>query len=126
MADTAAGARSRVPGFIEPMLTSRNGNDITARFPELGGVLTETLGGQRAVPDGEIVALDDQGRPDFGPLQNYAGGDVAVAYFVFDVLTLGDDRLVDEPYEERRKVLEKIEPSEKNRPGGHRNGSNTR
>ncbi|MEU3627866.1 hypothetical protein [Amycolatopsis coloradensis] len=103
----------RVAGDGTTMLTSRNGNDFTARFPELGGVLTETLGGQRAVLDGEIVALDEHGRPDFGLLQNYAGG-VAVAYFVFDVVVLGDERLLDEPYEERRKVLEKFEPSEKN------------
>ncbi len=54
------------------------------------------------------------GRPDFGLLQNAAGGDVAVAYFVFDVLQLGGDRLLDEPYERRRAVLEGIEPPDKN------------
>nr|WP_184906569.1 hypothetical protein [Amycolatopsis umgeniensis] len=79
-------------------LTSRNGNDFTARFPVL---------------DGEIVALDAYGRPDFGLLQNHAGGEVAVAYFVFDVVLLGDDDLSGEPYEQRRAVLEEIEPPDR-------------
>ncbi|WP_340682516.1 hypothetical protein LCL61_28100 [Amycolatopsis coloradensis] len=95
-------------------LTSRNGNDFTARYPELDGALGDALGGRAGVLDGEIVALDEHGRPDFGLLQNYAGGDVAVAYFVFDVLLLGDDDLTGEPYEQRRAVLEEIEPPDKN------------
>ncbi len=149
--DAAGGARSRVPGFIEPMLatsskerlpndpqycyewkwdgyrsvmqvapdgttrlTSRNGNDFTTRFPVLDGALGDALGGRAGVLDGEIVALDSGGRPDFGLLQNHAGAEVAVAYFVFDVLLLGDDDLTGEPYEWRRKVLENIEPPDKN------------
>ncbi len=95
-------------------LTSRNGNDFTARFRELDGALGDALEGRRAVLDGEIVALDEYGRPDFGLLQNHGGGHAAVAYFVFDVLLLGEDRLLDEPYARRRKVLEEIEPPDKN------------
>uniref|UniRef100_UPI003F496BFD non-homologous end-joining DNA ligase n=1 Tax=Amycolatopsis sp. CA-293810 TaxID=3239926 RepID=UPI003F496BFD len=96
-------------------LTSRNGNDFTGRFPILADAMGDALEGRQAVLDGEIVALDEHGRPDFGLLQNYTdGGKVPVAYFVFDVLQLGGDRLLDEPYERRRAVLEGIEPPDKN------------
>jgi len=49
-------------------LTSRRGNDVTARFPELRP-LAETLAANEVVLDGEIVALDDSGRPSFEQLQ---------------------------------------------------------
>ncbi|XKH57242.1 ATP-dependent DNA ligase [Citricoccus nitrophenolicus] len=63
------------PGQI--VLASRNGKDLTADYPslqELTGLLTgpaAECGG--AVLDGELVALDDQGRPDFGLLQEVSG-----------------------------------------------------
>ncbi|MFI9452582.1 DNA ligase [Amycolatopsis sp. NPDC052450] len=96
-------------------LTSRNDKDFTGRFPILGDAMGDALEGRQAVLDGEIVALDQHGRPDFGLLQSYAtSDDVSVAYFVFDVLLLGGNRLLDEPYERRRAVLEGIEPPDKN------------
>src|SRR5216684_8788565 len=49
-------------------LTSRRGNDVTGRFPELRG-LGEAMGAREAVLDGEVVALDDAGRPSFERLQ---------------------------------------------------------
>ncbi|WP_020660138.1 non-homologous end-joining DNA ligase [Amycolatopsis benzoatilytica] len=93
------------------LLTSRNNNDFTTRFPQLAGALGDALGGRSAVLDGEIVALDEQGRPDFGLLQNRAGQ--AVAYFAFDLLQLGGESLLDAPYEERREILAGIEPPDR-------------
>ena len=49
-------------------LTSRSGDDITDRFPELRG-LGEAMGTTEAVLDGEIVAFDGAGRPSFERLQ---------------------------------------------------------
>ncbi|MEV6909471.1 non-homologous end-joining DNA ligase [Amycolatopsis sp. NPDC051071] len=96
-------------------LTSRNDQDFTRRFPILGDALGDAMRGRQAALDGEIVALGDHGRPDFGLLQNYdAGGEVPVPYFVFDVLLLGGDRLLDAPCEQRRTVLERIEPPDRN------------
>jgi bifunctional non-homologous end joining protein LigD len=43
---------------------SRNGADVTRTFPELAGVAA-AVGGRRVVLDGEIVALDAEGRPSF-------------------------------------------------------------
>ncbi|WP_220729770.1 non-homologous end-joining DNA ligase [Streptomyces radicis] len=94
-------------------LTSRNGNDLTATYPELDDPPGRALRGRAAVLDGEIVALDEAGRPDFGLLQRRRrrgreGGGSPVTYFVFDVLLLDRDTLLDEPYERRRAVLEEL------------------
>ena len=50
-------------------LFSRKGTDITVRYPEVWR-LPQALAGHDAVVDGEIVAMDAAGRPDFGALQN--------------------------------------------------------
>ncbi|MDV8071413.1 hypothetical protein R4P64_33415 [Rhodococcus sp. IEGM 1366] len=50
-------------------LFSRNGNDITATFPELSDPIIGVLEGRDAILDGEIVALDGKGRPSFARLQ---------------------------------------------------------
>jgi len=49
-------------------LWTRNGNDISARYPELAA-LPAALDGHDAFLDGEIVAFDERGRPSFGHLQ---------------------------------------------------------
>src|SRR5437763_1736168 len=74
------------------MLTSRNDKDFTTRFPELTGVAGDMLDGRAAVLDGEVVALNEHGQPDFGLLQNRLAVPVPVSYFVFDILQLGADR----------------------------------
>ena len=95
-------------------LRTRNGNDVTASYPELGSLAGSVSGD--AVLDGEIVALDKRGRPNFGMLQQRMGitkqSDVAaemtrtpVQYFVFDILSLGARSLEREPYDERRMRL---------------------
>ncbi|WP_232237371.1 MULTISPECIES: non-homologous end-joining DNA ligase [Actinoalloteichus] len=104
----AAGDRAGV------RLTSRNGNDITATYPELT-VLGEILGAQRAVLDGEIVAMDDKGRPSFALLQRRMHvqrptarltGEIPVACFVFDLLHLDGVSLLGESYLRRRELLD--------------------
>jgi len=97
-------------------LDSRRLNDITARYPELGHI-AEGLG-VPAVLDGEIVALDENGRPSFGRLQSRvhlspdkarrAVAHVPVFYFVFDLLHLDGESLLDRPYMERRAALESL------------------
>ncbi|WP_059005847.1 non-homologous end-joining DNA ligase [Streptomyces specialis] len=95
-------------------LTSRNGIDITATYPELGDAARATLGGRSAVLDGEIVALDERGRPDFGLLQrrhqrHSPGARLLAAqpvvFFAFDLLLLDGETLIAEPYERRRAAL---------------------
>ncbi|MBB4683246.1 non-homologous end-joining DNA ligase [Amycolatopsis jiangsuensis] len=100
----------RIAPSGETVLTSRNANDFTARFPELSGALGDALGGRAAVLDGEIVALDEHGRPDFGLLQNVGRHRRAIAYFAFDVLKLGRRNLLGAGFDERRDILAEIEP----------------
>jgi ATP-dependent DNA ligase len=58
------------------------------------------------VVDGEIVALDDEGRPSFNLLQNYGTAGVPLAYFVFDVMVLRGRDVMAEPLSARRRLLE--------------------
>jgi bifunctional non-homologous end joining protein LigD len=104
-------------------LTSRNGKDQTATFPDLvhalGDALRDAVRDGDVVLDGEIVALNTRGRPDFGLLQQRAGltkdpdverasRQTPVDLMLFDVLQDGDDLLIDESYEERREVLRRV------------------
>ena len=97
--------------------TSRRGNEVTAGYPELQD-LTELLDGRRVLLDGEIVALDEAGRPDFGTLQNRMHvrapspellERIPVSYVVFDLLHLDGTSLLGEPYDRRRELLETLE-----------------
>jgi bifunctional non-homologous end joining protein LigD len=109
-------------GSVAVRLWSRLGNDKTTQFPSIARVL-EKLGAKVAVPlvlDGEIVALDPEGKPmGFQRLQSrihLAGAeDVAridreqpVAIIVFDILRHGEEDVRGLPLTERRQLLEKI------------------
>jgi bifunctional non-homologous end joining protein LigD len=85
-------------------LQSRNGNDFGARYaPVLKGLAKLPVD---TVIDGEIVALDADGRPSFNLLQNYGSADVPLAYFVFDVMLLRGRSVLGEPLSVRRALLE--------------------
>ncbi|CAA9274865.1 MAG: DNA_ligase_IV_Ku-like [uncultured Blastococcus sp.] len=98
-------------------LTSRKGTDITVRYPEVAR-LPAGLSGHDAVVDGEIVAMDAAGRPDFGALQNRmhrTGPEVPrlaaekpVTFLVFDLLSLDGEDLLDLPYAQRRTRLDAL------------------
>ena len=98
----------------ELALRSRNGVDMAGWFPELAGLAT-ALGDRAGVLDGEVVALDDHGRPSFGALQQRMAGragrrrGAAVTYLVFDLLWLDGRLLTGLPYAERRRLLEGLE-----------------
>jgi DNA ligase D-like protein (predicted ligase) len=90
-------------------LRSRNGNDFGARYASVLKAL-ETLPPDSVI-DGEIVALDDDGRPSFNLLQNYQAGSARLAYFVFDVMVHRGRDVMGEPLSVRRTILEtKIVP----------------
>ncbi len=88
-------------------LQSRNLKDLTASFPELEAIPAELSAGpeSKAVLDGEIVALDGEGRPSFQLLQQRSG---FVEYVAFDLLYLNGRSLMAEPYEQRRRQLEEL------------------
>ena len=86
-------------------LRSRTGVDAGGWFPRLRGD-ADWIDATEAVVDGEVVALDEAGRPDFGRLQerlgDASGGVVLVA---FDLLHLDGYSLLDVPLEARRALL---------------------
>lgn len=57
--------------------------------------------------DGEIVALDETGRPAFNVLQNYGSAKAPLFYYVFDVMMLEGKNVTDEPLSRRRQFLER-------------------
>jgi len=111
------------PGALQ--ITSRRGTDMAPWFPELAG-LPAAIGGHRALLDGELVALDSAGRPDFAALQQrmrgrqratsptrrhatHPAGTVPVVYVIFDLLGLDGRLLLERPWVERRARLEALE-----------------
>ncbi len=94
-------------------LYTRRGQDAATYFPELAGPPT-WLDAREAVLDGEVVALDEEGRPDFGLLQARRAGRRAgkgggsLAYVVFDVLYLDGRSLLDVQLEERKQILRSV------------------
>jgi len=90
-------------------LFTRNGNDAETYFPRLLSP-PRWIEAREAIVDGEVVALDHAGRPDFGLLQEritvYRGGRAAdLVYQAFDLLYLDGRLLLDVPLEERKKLL---------------------
>ncbi len=85
-------------------LWSRNGKDFGSRYPTIKNALANLS--EDTVVDGEIVALDNSGKPSFNALQNYGASKPPLAYYLFDVPVLGGRDLRDEPLELRRKLLE--------------------
>ncbi len=86
-------------------LRSRNDNDLTGRFSGVASALASSVRAASAVLDGEVCALDEQGRSGFGLLQQGAG---TLVYVAFDVLACDGESLLERTYLERRAVLEKL------------------
>jgi len=82
---------------------SRNGKSLNRKFPYIVEALSDLPAD--TVVDGELVALDDSGRPEFNRLQNYSGAAEHIRYFVFDVIVLKARDLTRLQFLERRKLL---------------------
>ena len=93
-------------------LVSRNQNDLTSAYPELHTV-ADHIKARTAILDGEIVALDDEGRSSFSLMQQRTGvgeggrrirrtrDDIPVVYYVFDLLYLDGYDLTQADLEQR-------------------------
>ncbi len=92
-------------------LITRNGKDWTTRYPAVTAALAK-LTVQSAAIDGELVALDSDGRSNFSALQaaTDAGMDDILAYFAFDLLFLDGENLQRRPLSERKSALRKLLP----------------
>jgi ATP-dependent DNA ligase len=100
----------------EVELGSRNDRPLTRYFPELVDLLLEVLP-PRCVVDGEIIVVTGDGL-DFDTLQNRLhpaasrvrklAVETPASFVAFDLLALGDDNLMDEPFTRRRELLESV------------------
>lgn len=100
-------------------LQSSNGNDVSASFPELEGLSVLLDGFDSLILDGEAVAIDDEGVPSFGLLQQRMhvsdpvdarrrAVTVPVSFAIFDVLHINGQDTVRLPFSDRRQLLEGI------------------
>ena len=87
-------------------LLSRNGKDLGKRFPAVVASLARAIPQGSAV-DGELVALDTDGKPSFSLIQNSATSGATFVFFAFDLLTLAGRDLTCRPLSERREFLTK-------------------
>jgi hypothetical protein len=86
-------------------LRSRNDNDFNARYPGIVKALAPMP--DDTVIDGEVVALDEEGRPSFNTLQNYGSAGATLHFFIFDVLVLKGKDVMGEPLMKRLELIEK-------------------
>lgn len=84
-------------------LLSRNNLSLNSRFPAVVRGLQSLEDG--CVLDGEVVALDDEGRPSFNRLQNWRSHASTLRYYVFDVLVYRDRAVWRLPLADRRTLL---------------------
>jgi len=94
---------TRAGGEVE--LTSRNGNSLTSRFAPVAKAVELAVKTPDCVLDGEVCALDEQGRASFSAMQQGSG---PLVLYVFDVLEVDGESLVELPLTERRKRLAKL------------------
>jgi bifunctional non-homologous end joining protein LigD len=91
----------------EAELVSRNDNDLTERFPSVARALQRAVRTPDCVLDGEVCALDEQGRATFSAMQQ-GRPDTRYIYVVFDVLEVDGEPVIDLPLVERRERLEQL------------------
>ena len=109
-------------------LWTRNKQDAARYFPDLAHALPTWINAKQAIVDGEVVALDEEGNPAFSLLQDRAGMGrfgprgatngkkpesdddfvAPVVYYVFDLIYLDGQLLVDVPLEQRKHLLRTV------------------
>jgi bifunctional non-homologous end joining protein LigD len=90
-------------------LLSRNENELSGRFPEIVEAI-KNLPARECVMDGEVVALDEDGRSSFQLLQarEMEGRKSPIYFYAFDLLQLDGKSLIGLPLEARKDILEEL------------------
>jgi bifunctional non-homologous end joining protein LigD len=99
-------------------LVSRNQNELTARYPELKD-MAKVIKAKNAILDGEVVALDAEGKPSFSLMQQRTGfrpggkrgpinADVPILYYAFDLIYLDGEDWRKVNLEDRKRKLQSI------------------
>ena len=88
-------------------LRTRKDQNYTARFENVAKELVKALKTPDCVLDGEVCALDEEGRPSFSAMQQAKAG-TPIVYYVFDLLEVDGEPIIDLPLSERRARLRKL------------------
>ena len=96
-------------------LRSRNDNDFSVRYADVVKGLAKLP--DETVIDGEVIALDDDGRPSFNILQNYGSSKAPVLYFVFDVMILAGRDVMTRAARGPARAVGEEDPAEAGRTG---------
>jgi bifunctional non-homologous end joining protein LigD len=89
-------------------IRSRNDKDLTRTYPGVAAA-ARRLGAEQAVVDGEIVAVDRDGRPSFQALQHRgSGSDHTIVFYAFDLVHLSGEDLTGATLEARRAALSRV------------------
>ena len=92
-------------------LYSRRKNVLNQKFPYIAAALNYLPDG--TVIDGELVALDPDGHPNFNLLQNFRSAEAHIHYYAFDILAHKGKDLTQLPLSKRREILQAvIKPSD--------------
>ena len=90
-------------------LYSRNGLSFEAKYPDVYEALKKIK--KKAIIDGEIVALDENGKPNFQLLQQFDPSTTHLVYYVFDCLQINGKSIEQKTLLERKEALQKILPA---------------
>src|SRR5258708_22571280 len=85
---------------------SRRGKSLSSQFSDIANALIYLP--DETVIDGEVVAIDENGRPNFNLLQNFRSADTNIRYFAFDILMHKGKELIRLPLSQRRQVLASV------------------
>ena len=90
-------------------LYSRNGLSFEAKYPDVYEALKKIK--KKAIIDGEIVALDENGKPNFQLLQQFNPSTTHLVYYVFDCLQINGKSIEQKTLLARKEALQKILPA---------------
>ncbi|MDB5276131.1 MAG: ligase [Ferruginibacter sp.] len=96
----------RIVSFVNKgtvQMNSRGGLNYTQKYPPVANALKALK--FNVVLDGEVIVLNDAGRPDFDALQKFNGHDSPLYYYVFDILWLDGYDLMELPLSARKQLL---------------------
>lgn len=90
-------------------LRSRNDNSFNVKFSDIHNALKEWP--VNVVVDGEIVVLNEEGKPDFNAIQQWEKKkEGQLVFYIFDILWLDGISLMNQPLFERREILTQVMP----------------
>jgi bifunctional non-homologous end joining protein LigD len=100
----------RIIGYLtggEAELRTRKDQDYSGRFANVSKELVKAMKTPDCVVDGEVCALDEEGRPSFSAMQQAKAG-TPIVYYVFDLLEVDGEPIIELPLSERRARLDQL------------------